>query len=133
MAPRQIAEPTVDVCSMCFDTLNGECYYHSLEACPFQKLCDWQRAVPFCHCHLCISGLDCPLHPCPLCEGPHVRSECTCPPDTIELLQSRFVARLFALGQAWEEEAYEDEEEWPEEPEAGGLAGALRALTVDDV
>jgi hypothetical protein len=68
---------------------------------------------------LCISTLDCPLHPCPLCDGPHVRSECPCPPDTIELLQSRFVARLYALGQAWEADPgygayddwrYEDEE-----------------------
>jgi hypothetical protein len=97
-----LAVATVDPCTMCYDTLNGRCYYHSIDACPFQKFITSQRPVPFCHCMLCLSDLDCPLHPCPLCDGPHVRSACPCPADTFAALDSLFAARLFALGEAWE-------------------------------
>jgi hypothetical protein len=56
---------------------------------------------------------------------------CTCAPDTLAHLASRFWERMEADATAHQLQL--EEEEWSDEPEAGGLIGALRALTGDDV
>jgi hypothetical protein len=97
-----LAVATEEPCTMCSDTLDGRCFYHSSDACPFWRFINTQRPVPVCHCMLCISRLDCPVHPCPLCDGPHVRSACPCPTATIGDLDGHFRTRLLALAEAWE-------------------------------
>jgi hypothetical protein len=132
-------EFTEEECYMCRETFFRS-YYHVPADCPLEQMLTVNGPVRYFECSLCIGGRDCQLHGCPLCLGTHVRSECTCPPETIAYLVHRFMDRMVRdqnathAGEFWHVPYWQqaEEEQDAEYAAAGGLVGALRALGAEE-
>jgi hypothetical protein len=135
---------TEDECNACRES-RGLRFLHAPSDCPFEILMDTQQHVPFFHCNLCMHGMDCPIHECPLCTARHFRSECPCPVTSHGFLFDLYVERVLhsqrveamtpeeleesaATEAAQRGEDYPEESEDDEDPEGEGLLSALRRL-----